>query len=238
MKTSSRISGPNDASGGVEAVNRALAVLRCFTDAEPVLTLTRIAEVTGFYKSSVLRLAASLEAGGMLVRREDKSYALGHETLRLSHAFQRSFRLEEYVRPVLQDLVLVTGESASFFRREGDGRLCLFREESRHSVRDVIHEGAMLSLHRGAAGHVLRRFANGPTRPLGDLPVLSRGERDAETAALAVPVFGSGAALVGALSISGPISRLDTARVAAIASPLRQAGKALSEELGGGAAWE
>jgi DNA-binding IclR family transcriptional regulator len=223
---------------GVEAVNRSLAVLRCFTDVAPVLSLTRIAELTGFYKSSVLRLAASLEAGGMLVRREDKSYALGHETLRLASVFRRSFRLEEYVRPVLRELLIATGESASFFRREGDGRLCLFREESRHSVREVIHEGDILSLSRGAAGHVLRHYANGATSPLGVLPIASRGERDADTGALAVPVFGSGRMLLGALSLSGPLSRFGEERMTTMAAQLRQAGRSLSEELGGGSAWD
>lgn len=226
-------------AAGVEAVNRALAVLRCFTDAEPVLTLTQIAAATGFHKSGVLRLAASLEVGGMLVRRPDKSYALGHEVLRLAGVFRRSFRLEEYVRPVLRQLLDTTGESASFFRREGsDGRLCLFREESRRGIRDVIHEGDVLSLHRGAAGHVLRRYDRGPMRPLGDLPMISRGERDSETAAMAVPVFATGGALVGALSLSGPISRFDTDRVAAMSAHLVDAGRNLSQELGGGMAWD
>ena len=225
-------------TGGVEAVNRALAVLRCFTDAEPVLTLTQIAEATGFHKSGVLRLAASLEIGGMLVRRPDKSYALGHEALRLAGVFRRSFRLEEYVRPVLRRLLEATGESASFFRREGgDGRLCLFREESRRGIRDVIHEGDVLSLHRGAAGHVLRRYDGGATRPLGGLPMVSRGERDSETAAMAVPVFGTGGALMGALSLSGPMSRFDAERIAAMSAHLVEAGRHLSHELGGGKAW-
>jgi DNA-binding IclR family transcriptional regulator len=236
MGTSSRIvkAGP---AAGVEAANRALAVLRCFTDAEPVLTLTRIAAITGFHKSGVLRLAASLETGGLLVRRPDKSYALGHEVLRLAGVFRRSFRLEGYVRPVLRRLLDATGESASFFRREGsDGRLCLFREESRRGIRDVIHEGDVLSLHRGAAGHVLRRYENGAVHPPGALPMISRGERDAETAAIAVPVFATGGVLVGALSLSGPIGRFDAERIAAMSVHILEAGQALSQELGGGTA--
>jgi hypothetical protein len=101
----------------------------------------------------------------------------------------------------------------------------------------VIHEGDVLSLRRGAAGHVLLKYSSGPTRPLCDLPIMSCGERDAETAALAVPIFGNGNALLGALSLSGPISRISTERAKAMAEPLRRAGKALSEELGGGTAW-
>jgi len=95
----------------------------------------------------------------------------------------------------------------------------------------------MLSLHRGAAGHVLRRYQAGATKPLGALPILSRGERDAETAAMAVPVFGAEDALLGALSLSGPIGRFDDARVSAKSAQPTEAGPSLSRELGGGAAW-
>lgn len=238
MRTSSRNVGA-DGSGGVEAVNRALAVLRCFTHAEPVLTLTQIAEMTGFHKSGVLRLAASLEAGGLLMRRPDKSYVMGREALRLGGIFQRSFRLEEYVRPALRRLLDASGESASFFRREGaDGRLCLFREESRHGIRDVIHEGDVLSLHRGAAGHVLRRFDGGPVPQAAGLPIVSHGERDAETAAIAAPVFGAEGVLMGALSLSGPMSRFDAERVQHMSGHIMAAAQALSQQLGGGPAWD
>nr|WP_249120169.1 helix-turn-helix domain-containing protein [Plastoroseomonas hellenica] len=239
MRGSSGISGA--AAGGVEAVDRAIAILRCFTEREPTLTLTRIAEATGFYKSTVLRLAASLEAGGLLVRQADKAYALGAETMRLASVFQQAFRLEAYVRPVLRRLLAATGESASFFRREGDMRLCLFREDTRHGVREAVREGDMLSLDRGAAGHVLRHFATAPgaerQRLLRRLPLTSRGERDADTAAMAVPVFSHAGQLIGALSLSGPITRFDAGRVAAMAPPLLEAGRDLSATLGGGEAW-
>jgi DNA-binding IclR family transcriptional regulator len=233
-----RAPGPAEQPSGVEAVDRAVAILRCFTDDEPRLTLTRIAEATGFYKSTVLRLAASLEQGGLLVRREDKTYALGIEALRLAGVFRRAFRLEEHVRPILRRLVADTGESASFFRREGEMRLCLFREETRHGLREAVCEGDLLPLDRGAAGHVLRRFAaatDAERHSLMDrLPLGSRGERDPDTAALAVPVFGEGRSIVGALSLSGPITRFGPAQVAGMAPHLRRAGEELSAALDGG----
>ena len=226
-------------SGGVEAVNRALQIVRCFRDGDDALSLAELAARTGLYKSTILRLAVSLEKAGFLVRYENKSFALGHELMRLGGLYQRSFRLEHYVRPVLRHLLDVTGESASFFRREGDRRICLFREDSTHSVRDHIRVGDALSVTTGAAGHVLTRFdpAAAPPSSRGplfeELTLLSFGERDPEIAAAAVPVFSGHGGLVGALTISGPLTRFTPEKIAEVRGPLLKAGRDLSAALGG-----
>jgi len=231
------------ASSGVDAVDRALSLLHCFKESQLTLTLTQLSQETGIYKSTVLRLCASLERAGYLVRRVDKSYSLGSELLRLAGLYTRSFRLEDHVRPVLQELLLITGESTSFFKREGDFRVCLFREDSLHSIRDHIKEGDRLSLNKGAAGHVLRQFEVLSSRPselllgLKSLPYASFGERDAETAAIAVPVFGPREQLIGAISISGPVTRFAPDALARMGPSLVAAAHSLSERLGGGAAW-
>lgn len=222
-------------AGGVEAVDRALTILRCFREGDTALSLAELAERTGFYKSTILRLAVSLESGGFLVRRNDKSFALGHELMRLGSLYQRSFQLEPYVRPVLRRLLDLTGESASFFRREEDRRVCLFREDSTHGIRDHIREGDSLTLAAGAAGHVLTLFAPDATDRsfFAALPVLSFGERDSEIAAAAVPVFSAREGLVGALTVSGPMSRFTPTKIAEIGPALISAGRDLSSVLGG-----
>src|SRR5262249_43305191 len=54
----------------VEAVERALAVLNAFHADTPTMTLSEIASATGFYKSTILRLAGSLERLRLLLSRE------------------------------------------------------------------------------------------------------------------------------------------------------------------------
>ena len=58
-------------TGGVAAVERALAILDAFTEQDRSLTLAQVATRTGFYKSTILRLAASLEKKGYLIRLAD-----------------------------------------------------------------------------------------------------------------------------------------------------------------------
>jgi DNA-binding IclR family transcriptional regulator len=225
------------ASGGVEAVDRALAILRTFEVGHERQTLSDLAVRTGFYKSTILRLARSLELAGYLFREETGSFVLGAEPLRLAAVFRRISTLESTVRPVLRAIRDDTGESASFFRRHGEWRQCLYREETRRAIRDHLMEGDMLPLDLGAAGRVLRVFGDGSLSPedqagrYTELPFVSFGERDPETAAVAAPVFGHDG-LVGAISISGPRTRITPEFVADIAPRLVARSEALSRLLG------
>src|ERR1700740_1629949 len=115
---------------GVSAAERALAVLTAFRRGDGALSLAELAERTGLVKSTIMRLAMSLEQYRLLARLPDGSYRLDAETLRLGTAYQQAFSLSDHVGPALDELAEKTGETASFYVRNGDERLCLFRVES------------------------------------------------------------------------------------------------------------
>jgi DNA-binding IclR family transcriptional regulator len=200
---------------GVEAVDRALLILRAFSDQAPALTLTEIAEHTGLYKSTVLRLTESLEAGQFLVRGADLVYRPGPELWRVGTLFRRELDLASLIRPALEALVDATGETASFYIRVGDERVCLYRQNSRRSIRHHLDEGIRLPLGMGAAGRVLTAFNIRQLQPDNIVfrqgYCVSLGERDPEVGAVAVPVFDASGNLRGALSVSGVLARFDQA---------------------------
>ena len=195
----------------VRAVRRALAILEVFTEQDTALPLSEIARRTGMYKSTALRLAETLCEHGYLVRGDDGAYRVGPAPFHLGVLYQKSFRLEELVRPVLQELARLSGETASFYVREGDVRVCLFRVESPRPIRHSVTEGDRLPLHQGAAGKVLLAFSGekGPEydtiRACGY--AVTRGERDPEAGAVAAAVLGWKGMLRGALTLSGPWER-------------------------------
>lgn len=232
-----RPAGALATTSGVEAVDRALALLEAFADGSPRLSLAEVARRTGLWPSTLLRLAASLTRGGMLVRGTDGLFRLGPTTLRLGLLYRAGFNLAEPLRPALAQLSECTAETAAFFVREGDSRLCLFRHESDRPVRHAMREGDLLPLDRGAAGHVLMAFTGPSTDHLAALRAaglaLSLGERDSEAAAMAAPVFGAGG-FVGALSVSGPIGRFGPAQRPPLEAALREAAAALSRALSAG----
>jgi DNA-binding IclR family transcriptional regulator len=147
----------------VEAVERALTVLNSFQADKPVMTLGEIAAATGFYKSTILRLTASLERLGYLVRDETGVFRLGPALVRLGSIYRAGFNLGEAIRPELRRLVTATGETASFYVREGQFRVCLFRHNSPHSARHHLDEGAALPMTAGASAHVLAAFSDAET---------------------------------------------------------------------------
>ena len=215
------------------AVDRALSLLAAFRSGDNTLTLGDLADRSRLYKSTVLRLLASLEHARFIVRRPDGAYALGPEVARLNNLYTASFSLESQVMPVLHDLVAKTQESAAFHIRQGDGRLCLYRVDSPHLVRDHIRAGDVLPLDRGAGGRVLCAFAGmkgasyEAIRKQGFADV--DGDRVRDLSGISAPVFGPGEQLAGALTLTMPTSRKRASFVLAV----RKAATELTNRLAG-----
>jgi DNA-binding IclR family transcriptional regulator len=221
------------APGGAAAVDRALSLLSAFRAGDESLSLIELAARCGLYKSTVLRLLASLEHARLLLRRADGRYALGPELARLIAIYAASFSLESEAMPVLRGLVAATRESAAFHVRQGGGRLCLYRVDSPQLLRDHIRVGDLLPLDRGAGGRVLMAFdgARGKLydRIRADGYAMLDGDRIQDLTGISAPVFGVDASLVGALTLTLPTNRRKPEFVAAV----RGAARRLSLRLGG-----
>ncbi|MDH7973639.1 IclR family transcriptional regulator [Sphingomonas sp. AR_OL41] len=199
-----------NSKAGVAAVDRAFDILHAFTRDRPVLSLAEIARITGLYKSTILRLMGSLEKYGFVWQRKDGNYQLGAGLLSLSAVFQDAFDLRQFVEPVLEEMVALTSEGASFFIRDGDDQVCLFRVEGRHMVRDhSISQGDRRPLNASAASTILRHYGDAMPAPLRpeDACVISIGTVNPEMAAIGVPVFETGHRISGAITLSGPAAR-------------------------------
>lgn len=220
---------------GVASVDRALSIARVLETAKKPLTLTEIAELTGLYKSAVLRLMVSLENSSLVVRRRDQRYALGPLALLLGKAFEATTHIEEHLLPLMQELVDQDMESPSFhIRTDGERRLCLLRLDSNHSTLDRVRAGDVLPLNKGAAGRVLSRESSSSDTPRGDtLLEVSFGERDPSCAGIAGPVFGPSNELVGSLSLSGPMERFHDKSIQKMKPVLLEACKKATQHLGG-----
>jgi len=202
------------APGGAAAVDRAITILHAFSQDRATLTLTELSEVTGLYKSTVLRLLASLEHGS-LIRKTAAGYQLGSEVARLFAIYSNSFSLETVVVPALEKLVRQTRESAAFHVLQQGQRICLFRVESPQLVREHIKVGDMLPLTRGAGARVLMAFT-GAEGELYDTirrdgVIVLEKDRSPEISGVSAPVFSQGTTLAGAVTLTMPAHRLDHA---------------------------
>jgi len=221
---------------GVATADRVLTVLTAFKKGDGALSLAELSSRTGLVKSTIMRLAVSLEKYGLMARVADGTYRLDAEVFRLGMLYRQSFRLESFVRPILEELVARLGETASFYVRRGDQRQCLFRVESPQILRLHIREGDMLPLEASATSQVLRIFGSKPLPAYAltiELPIYTAGTVDPHTASLSTPVFGTDADLLGALTIAAPTARLTAERAEGMKATLNAAAAELTRSIGG-----
>ena len=233
----------NAAPGGAAAVDRALSLLSAFRPGDEALSLAQFAERTQLYKSTVLRLLASLEHARLIRRQDDGRYALGMEIARLHGLYAASLSVDRIVLPVLRALVAATGESAAYHVRQPQGdswvRLCQFRVDSSHVVRDHVRAGDILPNDRGVGARVLIAFG-----PEAELPRGAKerklydtiraqgwcalvGDRTAELAGISAPVFHADGSLAAAVTLTMPTHRYDERYI----EPVRAAAKELSGQV-------
>ena len=227
------------APGGAAAVDRALSLLSAFRAGDISLGLSELAERTQLYKSTALRLLASLEHARLVQKLADGRYALGAEVARLHGVYAASFSLDRVVLPVLRELVAATGESAAYHVRQGEARLCLYRVDSPHPIRDHIKAGDLLPADRGTGARILIAFGAGQVRAGSskDRQLYARireqgyytavGDRLAEVAGISAPVFGADGSLAGALTLTMPGNRYSERHV----KPVLQAARRLTGQV-------
>lgn len=220
---------------GVASADRLLTVLTAFQRGDDALELAELAQRTQLVKSTIMRLCISLERFGLIERLDDGRYRLGTEIARLGSVYLQSFALEAHVMPALETLVAVSGETASFYIRRGEQRLCLFRADSPSPLRMHVRPGDLRPMDASSIAQVLRRFdpAASAADKAVEVPIYSSGVTDPHVASIAMPVFGAGGRLLGALALSGPASRLTGERAAEIAPTLKRSAEVLTHALGG-----
>ncbi|OZI63051.1 IclR family transcriptional regulator [Bordetella genomosp. 11] len=210
------VPGPAEADGsaedGVVAVRRAMRILEAFGVDDAYLSLAELSRRTGCHRSTVLRLARTLAMDDYLAQRPDGNWRLARAAGWLGACYQATFNVLEVVQPVLRELSGATGESATFYVREGKQRICVARVEGPRSIRHHVRVGAALPLELGSPGRVLLAFSGEPGEPYESVRragyMMSLGERDPEVSSISAPVYGINWSLVGAICISGPLSRL------------------------------
>jgi DNA-binding IclR family transcriptional regulator len=169
--------------------------------------LSELARTTQLDKATASRLLRSLMRYSFAVKDAEERYRLGPATAVLESTGDTTQGIAAVVQPVIDRIANESGETAGFFVRHGDLRLCVAVAAGHRAVGHTLKVGDVLPTERGAGGRVLRLYEGG--RPAGNREMVqtSLGERDPELAAVAAPVFDARGKLLGALSLSGTSTR-------------------------------
>jgi len=222
---------------GIDVLDRVVAILQAFRTGDTALTLTEISNRTGLYKSTALRLSASMCHHHLLSKIEDGRYQLGVLNYSLGQRYQSNLDLSDVLLPLMRGLNDQLGETVAFHIRDGDVRVCLLRINSRFSVHAEVKLGDIQQLDRGAGGRILLAFGNAEGELYDtirhDHCYLSMGERDAETAGISAPVLGPDQKIIGAIGIVTPLTRMTADKIGPFVAAVLDTAARATGELGG-----
>ena len=206
---------PRSIDKSYNAIQKCLQILSIFTLDKAQFSIKEICEKLNFNLSTTYRILQTLEEYGYVSRLKNKEYVVGTQALYLSAIYTQSNHLEQ-IRPIVDRIRDMSGETASFFVEEEDKRICLYRAHSRDEIRHNIEQGSRLKLNQGASGRIILAYGKRKNDKQGfykDIRdkgyYLSINEHNAALFALAVPVVSNSDKFVGAIVVSGPISRFN-----------------------------
>jgi IclR family transcriptional regulator, acetate operon repressor len=244
----------------IQSIERAAAVMRCFTESEPELGVTELSTRTGLHKSTVARILTTLQNEGFISQNSRTGkYRLGVGLISLAGVALGRVDIRSAAYDHLDSLVEVTQESVSVSIRDGAESMNVLSKPSPKPIRFDNWTGRRLPLHCSASGKVLlagllpeerkplivrvRRYTDRTIVGVRDLEeviaqvehqgyALAENEFEQGFSAIAAPIFNHEGVVIGALSISGPSFRLDTPTLTSFLPALINTAAEISTELG------
>lgn len=140
---------------GASLLDRAVDVLRAFTEDDEGLSLTELGRRTGLARSTVHRLVGQLLGLGLLDRMPGGAVALGAGLWELGELAPLSLRLRERALPHLQTLYEATGENVHLAVLSGTDALYVARVTGTTSIPTMTRMGGRLPLHTTGVGKAL-----------------------------------------------------------------------------------
>jgi DNA-binding IclR family transcriptional regulator len=243
----------------MKSLHKAIAVLDCFSRAEPSLSLGTIADRLGLPKPTAHRLLAALREAGLVVQDGNRDrYRLGLRLVALGSVALSDLALFHVARPYAERLANQSGEAAHLCAFDGSNVVSIDRREmqpARNEQVTIEREPphctgtgkAILAflpaavVERVIAGGLERFTANTLTDPdalRAELAVVrERGyaldleERQYGIRCVGAPIRDPGGAVVGSISATGPADRFPEGRIATLAELVTATARAISEAL-------
>lgn len=221
-------------SGGVQSVERVFDLLEIIADAGGETSLSDLAAHSGLPLPTIHRLLRTLVTVGYVRQLPSRRYALGARLIRLGE--RASGQLGSIAQPELAWLVQQLGETANMAMLDGDHTVYVAQSPSPHAMRMFTEVGRRANLHDTGVGKAIlatlddeqiRRIVQRtgmptPTRKshadvdslLDDVQrIRNRGYSiDDEEQELGVRCYAvgiPGAPTPMAVSVSGPLARVD-----------------------------
>jgi IclR family acetate operon transcriptional repressor len=259
-----KTTGPSAGRYRIQAIDRAIAILNCFSALSPELHVREVAAMTGLHKATAHRILMAMQHHSMVEQDATTGrYHLGLQLVRLGEHAVGRLDVSVIARPVLVDLAARTGERSYLAVLDGDQIVILDRVDGTNSVSVPSLPGRLFAAHTTSLGKaMLAALDDGAVRSvMGQRPLVKMTPRTHGTVAaliedlqrgrkrgfvvseeelsiglnsVAAAILDRSGAPVAAINVSGSSSRLRGARLAALGAEVKKAAARISERLGHG----
>jgi DNA-binding IclR family transcriptional regulator len=248
---------------GTQAVQRAVALLKLFSDTKPEWGLTEMARAARLNKTTVYRLLTALASEGLVARSPaGEAYRLGPEAIAIGARALRSNDLRTVSRGYLAELARKSDETATVEVLVGSDVLIVDEVHSRKWLHASPSVGTRWPAHATSTGKVLLAYLpDADRRTLLRAPLAQPARRTITTltdlreelarvknqgyatavgeledgySALGAPVRDHEGQVVAAVSLGGPSVRLPQDRLKAMLPLVLEATEGISQQLGYG----
>jgi DNA-binding IclR family transcriptional regulator len=245
----------------IQSINRAVSILKSFTETDPELSVTQLSQRLDLHKSTVSRILSTLEEDGLISQNpRTGKYRLGVGLISMAGVALGRVDVRGAAYHHLDDLVQTTQETITVNIRDGQECVNVDSKASPKPLRYASWIGRRLPLHCTASGKMLlsgltplqrRSLLPGRLRAYTERTITDHERLDAELgqvvangyalgeeeyeqafSAIAAPVLDHRGRVAGALSISGPTFRLPRQTLIGFAEPLLETAARVSSELG------
>lgn len=246
----------------IAVVDRTLDILEALAEARGPAGVSDLAREIGATKSAVFRILANLERRGYVVRSPATSkYQLGARVAQLGHHALAMMDLRAQARPVIEALHDRFNETVNLAALVNSSVAYIDMIESDHGLRMAAQVGATDAMHCSALGKAILSFLpddereailQGPLerrtdRTITDPDLLraelvrirqhgvaeDRGENEDFARCLGAPIFDYQGNVIGAVSVSSPMSRLGEERGKEVAAAVLVAAQEITASIGG-----
>jgi len=253
--------GPKSASAPVGVISKVLKILEALHGSGSGLGLKAICDATGIHKSTAHRFLKHLEREGYLICTEAGAYLIGPRLSQMTARVNPQANLQTVARPVLWELWKSTQETVNLAVLDQNTVLYVEVMESPHEFRLSSRVGTRRPLHATALGKVLAAFLPDDVKdsilstitfqPSTQKTIMNMVQfrrelqkiqrqgyaLDDEEAVpgarcVSAPILNSRGEAVGAVSVSGPVTRLSLSQVATLADAVTSTARSISAAMG------
>ncbi|MDW5593433.1 IclR family transcriptional regulator [Conexibacter stalactiti] len=244
----------------IASVDNALTLL-AMVGQQDSIRISEASRALGVVPSTASRLMAMLQYHDLVVHDpETRAYRAGPALMRIGLNVVERMDVRRIVRPFLERLAQELDETIHFLVLDGTSVMFVDGVESRRAVRTTRRNGEVRPAHCTSGGKAMlatlsrdelhRRYPDDRVSPCTPRSVTSRGqlerelaavdrrgyatsvqESEPDIAALGAAIKSPSGALIGAFSVSLPMTRYSRATFAAMVDPLLATARDASEQL-------